>query len=61
MGHGNADPLVRYEWGQQTVSILEEMGWKVDFRTYNGLGHSADPKEIDELEAYLAERLPPLY
>ena len=61
MGHGDADPLVRYDWGQQTASILRELGWKVDFRSYKGLGHSADPKEINELEAYLHERLPPLH
>ena len=54
------DQVVRYEWGQQTASILKEMGWKVDFRTYKGLGHSADPREIDELENYLRDRLPPL-
>lgn len=60
MGHGQADPLVRWDWGQQTAEILRDMGCKVDFRTYKGLGHSADPKEIDELEAYLRDRLPPL-
>ena len=60
MGHGNADQLVRYKWGQDTAAMLTEMGLKVDLRTYEGLGHSADPKEIDDLEAYLAERLPPL-
>ena len=61
MGHGNADAVVRYEWGQQTASTLMEMGWEVDFRTYKGLAHSADPREIDDLEAYLREKLPPLH
>ncbi len=61
MGHGSVDQLVRYEWGQQTAAILTELGLKVDFRTYKGLGHSADPKEIDDLVSYLDERLPPLH
>lgn len=61
MGHGNVDAVVRYEWGQQTALILKDMGWKVDFRTYRGLAHSADTKEIDDVEAYLNERLPPLH
>ena len=61
MGHGNADDVVKYKWGQQTASILTDMGLKVDFKTYNGLGHSADPKEIDDLESYLMERIPPLH
>ena len=34
MGHGDADPLVRYVWGQKTAEAIREMGWKVDFRTY---------------------------
>ena len=60
MGHGDVDPMVKHEWGLETSNILKEMGWKVDFRTYKGLAHSADPKEIDDLERYLEERLPPL-
>ena len=34
MGHGDADPTVRYEWGQMTAKVLQGMGWAVDFRTY---------------------------
>lgn len=60
MGHGDIDPLVKTAWGAETAKVLKEMGWTVDFRTYKGLAHSADPKEIDDLEKYLAERLPPL-
>lgn len=59
MGHGSVDPLVKHEWGQQTADTLKEMGWTVDFKTYQGLAHSADPKEMDDLEAYIAEKLPP--
>lgn len=58
MGHGDADPLVKHEWGLQTAEILREMGWTVNFNTYQGLAHSADPKEMDDLEAYIEERLP---
>ena len=60
MGHGDVDPLVKHEWGLDTSKVLREMGWKVDFRTYKGLQHSAEPREIDDLEKYLEERLPPL-
>ena len=84
MGHGDRDPLVRYEWGKLTAEKLSEWGYKVEFRTYqyvvlfrrlllwgklgdvelisvvySGLEHSADPKEIDDLEKWLRERLPP--
>lgn len=60
MGHGDADPLVRYEWGVMAAERLRDWGWKVRFETYEGLPHSASPQEIDDLETWLAERLPPL-
>lgn len=59
MGHGDMDPLVKPEWGLQTAERLKAMGWKVDLHTYKGLAHSAEPKEIDDLEAFIHERLPP--
>jgi predicted esterase len=36
MGHGDADPLVKYEWGVKTAEALRtELGHtKVDFQTY---------------------------
>lgn len=58
MGHGDMDPLVQYKWGIQTAEELKKLGWTVDMRTYKGLAHSADPKEIDDLEKYLEARLP---
>lgn len=57
MGHGEADPLVKLEWGQRTAEALKGLGWKVDMRVYKGLVHSADPKEMDDLEGWLSERL----
>ena len=58
MGHGDKDPLVKIEWGMETARIVKELGWKVDFRVYNGLEHNADPKEMDDLEEWLKGRLP---
>ena len=58
MGHGDSDPLVQYKWGTDTADELKKMGWNVDFKTYKGLAHSADPKEIDDLEKYIEQRLP---
>ncbi|KAL8848925.1 MAG: hypothetical protein Q9221_006083 [Calogaya cf. arnoldii] len=57
MGHGEVDPLVKLEWGQKTAEALKGLGWKVDMRVYKGLAHSADPKEMDDLEGWLSERL----
>ena len=58
MGHGDSDPLVRHEWGVETADVLKKLGFDVTFRTYKGLVHSADPKEIDDVEKWLEERLP---
>jgi hypothetical protein len=60
MGHGDADQMVRYEWGKLTAEKLKELGIDVDFRTYQGLPHSASPEEMDDLEGYLRTVLPPL-
>jgi len=60
MGHGDSDPLVKPEWGQMTANYLGKNGWKVDLKMYKGLEHSALPEEIDDVEKYLNERIPPV-
>jgi predicted esterase len=34
MGHGEADPLVKYKWGQLTASFLTANGFDVSFNSY---------------------------
>ncbi|ETI23157.1 hypothetical protein G647_04954 [Cladophialophora carrionii CBS 160.54] len=59
MGHGDADEVVKYTWGQQTAEVLrKELGHKVEFKTYRGLPHSAVPEEIDDLEEFIKKCLP---
>ncbi|KAG9247422.1 putative phospholipase [Calycina marina] len=60
MGHGDIDSLVLPKWGQMSKDMLSADGYKVDLKFYKGLGHSADPEEIDDVEKYLNERIPPL-
>lgn len=60
MGHGDADPVVKYPWGQKTAEQLKEWGWSVDFKTYKGLQHSAAHEEIEDLKTYLQARIPEL-
>jgi predicted esterase len=60
MGHGDADNVVRYEWGQKTADKLKEWGHDVEFRMYKDLAHNADPQEIDDLENFLNKVIPPL-
>jgi len=58
MAHGDQDPVVSLDKGKLSADLLKEWGWKVDFKTYRGLAHSADPDEIDDLEKYLKEVIP---
>ena len=58
MGHGDADPLVKVQWGQATAQKLRDFGYEVDLKTYRGLPHSAAPQEIDDLEEYLKKQIP---
>jgi len=60
MGHGSQDPVVTLDKGQMSAHLLKEWGFKVDFRIYPGLAHSADPDEIDDVEKYLNGVIPPL-
>ena len=35
MGHGDADEVVKYRWGQRTAEMLKnELGHKLEFKTY---------------------------
>lgn len=59
MGHGDADEVVRYEWGQKSAEFLrKELGHQVEFKTYRNLPHSAALEEIDDLEAFVRKCLP---
>jgi predicted esterase len=60
MGHGDADQVVAHKYGKLSADELTSHGYKVDFRTYKGLVHSADADEIDHLEAYLKQQIPSL-
>jgi len=60
MGHGDSDPLVKPQFGQLTAHFLNKEGFKVNLKMYPGLQHSATPEEIDDVEEYLNERIPPV-
>jgi len=60
MGHGDSDPLVLPKWGKTSAEILEKGRWNVKLKFYPGLEHSADPQEIDDVETFLNEVIPPI-
>ncbi|KZS97848.1 Phospholipase/carboxylesterase [Sistotremastrum niveocremeum HHB9708] len=70
MGHGTADPVVKFEIGQKSAQILtSEFGLKcasstaedmtgVIFNQYDGLQHSADPRELRALLEWMGKVIP---
>ncbi|KAM5542330.1 hypothetical protein V8D89_003789 [Ganoderma adspersum] len=70
-GHGTADPLVRFDRAKQSLEALEnQLGIKkatpetvleggIEFHAYNGLQHSADPQELEDLKTFLKKVIPP--
>jgi len=58
MGHGTDDTVVRVQWGRQTAEGLKKKGiTDLEWHEYEDLPHSVDPKEVDELERWVTERL----
>lgn len=57
MGHGEADPLVKFDWGKRTMEGLKQRGFQVEWHSYPGVGHTAAMDEIDDLEKWVTQRL----
>lgn len=55
IAHGDADQVVRYDWGAESARVIkEDLGHKVEFKTYADLPHSAALEEIDDLEKWIS-------
>ncbi|KAK3393043.1 Phospholipase/carboxylesterase/thioesterase [Podospora didyma] len=60
MAHGDSDQVVNVSLGTQSRDLLQKMGYNVSMKIYPHMGHSACPEELDDVEAFLRQRLPPL-
>lgn len=62
MGHGNADPVVQFPYGQASAEFLKkDLGWKdVTFKEYNGMGHNTCSSEEKDVLSFLKKVLPPM-
>ena len=60
MAHGTHDVVVPTAMGILSRDLLKDSGYDVTMRTYPGMGHSACLEELDDVEAFLEARLPPL-
>ncbi|KAI1380034.1 Phospholipase/carboxylesterase [Hypoxylon crocopeplum] len=59
MCHGDEDGVVPTDFGRMSYENLKSQGFDVTMKLYQGMGHSACPEELDEVEAFLRARLPP--
>ena len=67
-GHGTEDPLIKYQIGQASADLLiSQLGIPkasdselvgLDFKSYQGVGHSTNQPELDDLRAWLKRVVP---
>ncbi|KAG0352709.1 hypothetical protein BG005_007900 [Podila minutissima] len=57
-GHGDADQMVRYEYGRQSVELLEKHKYNVEFKTYHNMGHSASNEELRDMLEFFRKTIP---
>ncbi|SPQ19671.1 8be0b131-e0c1-431b-8997-3c46d37006fa [Thermothielavioides terrestris] len=60
MAHGDSDQVVNTKLGRMSYDMLKSMGYNATLKIYEDMGHSACPEEMDDVEAFLTERLPAL-
>ena len=59
--HGSDDPTVKIEWARQGADLLKAAGVaEYTLTEYEPLGHSASMEEINDVVAWLMQRIPPL-
>lgn len=53
LAHGNADNVVRFNFGEMTRDLMKMYYTNVSWNKYSGLGHSSSPAEMKDLKKYL--------
>ena len=56
MAHGTADPIVRFQWGEASKSMLEAAGYLMEWHSYR-MEHSVCLEEVRAIGAWLARVL----
>lgn len=54
--HGTRDPMAPEALGQQTVSLLQELGYQPEYKTYP-MAHAVCPEEIADISSWLQREL----
>ncbi|KAF7956106.1 hypothetical protein EAE96_005026 [Botrytis aclada] len=51
--HGTNDTKVRLEWGEDMRKVLESVGYSVEWKLYEGLGHVLIPEELTYMASFI--------
>ena len=57
MGHGTQDQVVAHSWGMKSMQTLKSFGYKPEWHSYQGMGHSSCDEEITDVLKFLMARL----
>lgn len=57
MAHGDEDPLIRLEYSKESFEILKKSGVQGSYKVYEGMAHSANYEEINDVTAWLTKIL----
>lgn len=49
---------VKFVYGQESFQRLKQAGSAIDFKTYQGLGHGVDPREVQDITSFIVKHLP---
>lgn len=58
MGHGTADQVVAFRFGQKSAEFIQGFDRKITFQSYPGLTHSASAAEMADVSAFISRVLP---
>lgn len=58
MGHGTADQVVSFKFGEKSAQAIQTLQRRVTFKPYLGLTHSSSPGELEEVRQFISTVLP---
>lgn len=52
-GHGTADPVIAYQYGEMLGKFLKTLGYELKFHGYPGVVHSASEEELNDVFEFI--------
>ncbi|XP_074641809.1 acyl-protein thioesterase 1-like [Tubulanus polymorphus] len=58
LAHGTSDPVVNFRFGEMTRDLLKSCCNDLTWKSYDGVGHSSCPKEMNDVKDFIDKTLP---